>query len=111
MVRNRGHTGPFSEHRGWRLRLACLAGTDAVAVPEPPPCMRLIVYAREDLSIPQLTLYETCCTRAHQSRPNGSVSAEPRPAMAYDPSALLQRSSGRKLVLDDLSNSGPAVRR
>ena len=28
MVRNRGHAGPFSEHRGWRLRLACLAGTD-----------------------------------------------------------------------------------
>ena len=28
-----------------------------------------------------------------------------------DPSALLQRSSGRKIFLDGLSNSGPAVRR
>ena len=41
MVRNWGHTGPFREHRGWLLRLACLAGTDCrrrsrVASVDPP---------------------------------------------------------------------------
>ena len=39
---------------------------------------------------------ETCCTRARQSRLNGSESAAPGPRWRTDPSALLQRSSGRK---------------